>query len=168
VTLRSVSALAATLTLGGCSNTPPPVDGGDLVSHDTGLTPRDVGPDMGSPDSGPRTCAEGYAGCTVATAMDLTGRTDTIVISVLGGTTTDPIYHYDTPCIRVRAHATISITNTTLHPLASASCSSPDSPITRTPTASTFVFDLPNDYGYFCRNHGLDNGTRMAGMIIVE
>lgn len=134
------------------------VDGG----HDTGPSAVDANVDA---HMGAMECADGFAGCTVATATNDTA-SSTVTISAAGAAGT---YHYDTPCIRIHTGTMVTITNTaTLHPLHSATCSPSDSPIAAAPTGTTFTFAHAGRYGYYCGFHGTDTGTGMAGMIIVE
>lgn len=165
--MRTLSVVALAV-LSGCGSTPTPADTGASV-HDTGVVQRDVGPDSNVQiDSGPSNCLEGYASCTLVTATDDTMVTTGITVGVIGGTLSDPAFRYDTPCIRIRAGQSVTIANSTTHPLRAASCSPADSPIAASPAGSTFTFANAGHYGYFCQTHGNDSGEHMAGMIIVD
>ena len=114
-------------------------------------------------------CAEGYAGCTTASAIDDTATTSGIAIGTAGSGASGDNYRYATPCIRIRAGTTLSIANSPLHPLRAASCSPSDTPIT-SGTRTSFTFAHAGRYGYWCENHGSDDGAPpgMAGLIIDE
>lgn len=113
-------------------------------------------------------CAEGYASCTAASAIDDRSMM-AITIAAAGTGATGDSFRYATPCVRIRAGTNVTIVNSTLHPLRAASCSPSDTPITGG-TETMFTFAHGGRYGYWCENHGSDDGAPpgMAGLIIVE
>jgi len=160
--LRS-SLTASFLVLAACGSTPSTPDATRADAGNDGSTTVDA---ASLPDTGTLTCNDGYAGCTTASATDDTSMTS-VTIGVVGDGTTSN-YMYSATCIRIHTGTTVTLPNSTLHPLAAASCSPTDSPLISTPAATTFTFNHAGRYGYFCENHGADGGSGMAGLIIVE
>jgi len=105
--------------------------------------------------------------CT--TLEDMTGVTGAVAI------TATPSYTFDHHCVRIHVGQQVTITNSAFHPILSASCSSAGSPlpttispVTAPATTQTFTFATAGHFGYFCAAHGADDGTSMAGLIVVE
>jgi plastocyanin len=161
---RFVLVCTAALTF-ACSATPSTADtggsGGDAaMPTDAGRDAAamiDVGP---ADDTGPVVCAADYAGC--ATLVDHTADT-TVSVAITG-------FAYTPNCIRIHTGTMVTLPGASLHPLIGATCNPPGSPIPTTPSAAggTFTFTTAGLYGYHCNVHGQDNGTGMAGLIVVE
>jgi plastocyanin len=186
--MRSLSFFTVCLALTACTTTPTPADSGN-GGTDTGSPPVDTGSppvDTGSPpvdtgappvdtgtppvdtgtpvaDAGGE-CHDDYSGCT--SLEDMTSAS-TVTIANVGFSS------YDHHCIRIAAGTMVTITNSSIHPLHAASCSTAGGPIPSTPAAdpsgmTTYTFATAGRYGYYCNVHGADIGTGMAGLIVVE
>jgi plastocyanin len=169
MSLRSISILAISAALIACSPTSVPPDtggGGTDAGHDAAASTADTGSDANSAptDTGPQDCAPDFATCS--TFEDHTADT-TVTINVVMPTPTS--FSYSPHCIRVHAGTMVTITNSVTHPLRQASCSPTDSPLPAGPsTATAFTFDHVGHYGFWCMNHGSDDGMGMSGLIVVE
>lgn len=159
---------AVMLALVGCGSTSTPADTGPSSSdagHDAALVATDSGTDAASAtDTGPTMCSDTYGGCT--TIEDHTADT-MVTIGVVMPSATQ--YAYTPRCIRIHTGTMVTITNSALHPLFAATCSTPGGPLpTAASTTTSFTFTSAGHYGYYCANHGADDGTGMAGLIIVQ
>jgi plastocyanin len=106
-----------------------------------------------------------FAPC--ASASDYVSNTTVVAF---GGTLG---FNYAPACLKAAPGATITFGGDfATHPLApSVSRTTPGpNPIasTNSGTIKTFTFDAPGFYGYFCLEHGTDDGIAMAGMIWVQ
>jgi plastocyanin len=73
---------------------------------------------------------------------------------------------YTPRCLRVLAGSEVTIAASRRHPLA-PQIGNDKNPIRFTESTETYVFDEPGRYGYFCTDHGTQDGRGMAGEIIV-
>jgi plastocyanin len=164
--------LAGALALVACNNGSTPADtgaGGNDAGNDAASSSMvDAGSDafVAMADAGGE-CHDDYSGCT--TLDDHTGDTGPVVIAATASFT------YDHHCVRIHTGQVVTITNSITHPVVAAACSTAGSPIPASPMAATtpatttdFTFTTAGHYGYFCANHGSDDGTAMAGLIVVE
>jgi plastocyanin len=135
---------------------------------DAGGTPPDAGSDGGGLDAGGfcdggaamSACAVDFASCTVF--QDFTQGGATISFGGILGT------QYSPQCIQVRVGQVVTFSgNFGTHPL-TQSCG-PDTLIPQTPSGLSAAFApcQAGLYGYYCRQHGMPDGTGMAGAIQV-
>jgi plastocyanin len=81
--------------------------------------------------------------------------------------------NYSPACLKVAAGATVTFSGDfATHPLtpSTSRTTAASNPIASTASGTTksFTFVTPGFYGYFCLQHGTDEGVAMAGMIWVQ
>jgi len=160
------------LALGACGNTPASPDTGASPGNDAGndaasVSMIDAGADAAAvPNDSGGVCHDDFSGCT--TIEDHTG-VATFTIAATASFT------YDHHCVRISTGTVVTMENSLTHPLTGASCSTPGGPIpavaapaTGTAHTTDYTFTTAGHYGYWCMNHGADDGGGMSGLIIVQ
>jgi plastocyanin len=122
----------------------------------------------GTAGTGGQSSFTDFAGCTYATATDMTAETSP-TISV------GPGFAYTPPCIRVKVGTMVNFKgNSGTHPLMGmvANGTQPNPITTGAPHSADapITFSAVGSYGFYCNNHGSDttSGGSMVGVVYVE
>lgn len=78
-------------------------------------------------------------------------------------------FAYTPRCLKVKAGSLVTFAASSHHPLQGVGPLNPIlDPMGGATATKTVRFDLPGHYGYFCVNHGGNNGSGMTGVVWVE
>jgi plastocyanin len=101
----------------------------------------------------------GFAGCTDAAFVTIAGQQQ---ITTAGHT-------YAPKCLRVKVGTAVTIAGSNVHPLQGVGADNPIfSAAGPSTSAKTVTFTKPGVYGFYCENHGDEQGNGMAGAILAE
>lgn len=111
-------------------------------------------------------CATTYSNCSMY--EDHTADSSPVVITILGS----PDYTYSPKCLKIHSGQTVRFSgDMSFHPLRKASCAPAGITDTSSGTQVDFVLSEVGVHGFWCGQHGADNGTGglfgMAGAIQV-